>query len=372
MTQRSRQTFLGFLASTVFVALVFGTSTVRAQEICGLANVQYNQLHSDGFESVPAPARSAGASKRSSLQSKDAAKRIDDRPVQLGKAMGYGPKIAKGVAPTITIVTPADGASTPGRSFEARGTFTGPINTGVTVNGSPALTFGNQWVAMPLSPPSGAFQIIAVATTMDGMTANASRNITIGSAQPDIALVPKQIANIAPADMGFVFRSADGVVFGNVQVDFNGDNIDEYNGPASGIPPSFRYSTPGLYTARAKTLISGNLVTTERTVLVANVVTQRERACAVYGELRASLAANDLEASLLTFSTPKRQAMRPFFTALGSNRPVFATRLGTIANGVIGVEEAQLVTVRIESGEPIGSPLGIAADTDGVWRITTF
>ncbi len=371
MTQRPQRTLVGFLALIAIVSLSLGTATVGAQEVCGLANVQYNRLHSDGFESLPAAsARSGEPTTAKTSETKPASPSV--AKLDLGKPLGLAPKIAKGVAPTISITFPADGASLPGRAFEIRGTFTGPVNTGISVNGSPALTFGNQWVSLPVRPAAGAFAITATATTMDSLTAAASRNVTVGSTAPDIELLPRQIGNIAPAEIGFRFRSSTSVVLGNVQVDFDGNGVDDYDGPASGIPVSFRYNAPGLYTARAKSLISGNLVSTERTVLIADVVVQRERACSVYGALRAALTANDIEATLETFVAHKRESMRPFFTALGSNRPVFATRLGTIANGVIGVDHASLIALRIEGGEPIGYSVEFASGADGVWRITAF
>lgn len=354
----------------VLALLMAATFDANSQEVCGLASVQYNRLHSDGFESLQDVLAKSSRRTTEAAIPKDSRQSVSKE--DLGKPLGYAPKIAKGVAPTVSIVIPGDGASVPGRTFEVRGTFTGPVNTGISVNGSPALTYGNQWVSVPLRPESGSFQISVTATTLDGSTATDIHNVTIGAVTPDIELLPKQLGNIAPADIGFRFRSGNGVVLGNVQVDFDGNGTDEYDGPASGIPSSFHYGAPGLYTARAKALISGNLITTERTVLIADVVVQRERACAVYGELRASLAANDLEAALRTFDQSKREAMRPFFTALGSNRPIFATRLGTIANGVIGVDSASLVTLRIEGGEPIGYPISFISGADGVWRITSF
>lgn len=366
---------LNSLSSFAFAALAvsaLATSLVAAQEVCGLASVQYNRLHSDGFESMQDVLASAAASPPAAASASSVGTEKQLKPADLGKPLGFGPKIAKGVAPTVTITSPAEGTTVPGRTFEVRGTFTGPVNTGISVNGSPALTFGNQWVSAPMRIASGPFAISATATTMDGSTANDTNNVTVGAAVPDIELLPKQSGNIAPADIGFRFRSAEGVVFGNVQVDFDGNGSDEYDGPASGIPASYRYASPGLYTARAKTLVSGNLVTTERTILIADVVVQRQRACAVYGELRAALTANDLEASLRTFTDAKRESMRPYFTALGNNRPVFATRLGTIANGTVGVDHASLIALRIESGQPIGYPVGFVSGADGVWRITSF
>jgi hypothetical protein len=354
------------------VILFSAITTAIGQEICGLASVQYNQMHSDGFEGAQPTSASASISNTHEMSSAVADTKAALRaPFDLGKPIGYAPKIAKGVAPTITIVVPTNGATLPGRTFEIRGTFTGPINTGVSINGSPARTFGNQWVAAPIRPAAGPFTINAIATAYDGMTASASRNLTVGNAAPAIELLPKQFGNIAPAKIGFGLRIT-GVVSGNVRIDFNGDSVNDYDGPLATVPTSFAYTVPGAYTARAEALIDSVPSSSEISVVIADVVVQRERACAVYGALREALAADDLEASLRAFVLPKQEAFRPFFTSLGSNRVVFATRLGTIANGLIGLESAELSVLRIESGEPYGYPLGIASGEDGVWRITSF
>ena len=159
---------------------------------------------------------------------------------------------------------------------------------------------------------------------------------------------------------------------GNVQIDFDGDTVNDYDGPLPAVPKQFTYAAPGFYTARVSATVDGALVSADATVVAADVVVQRQRACSVYGALREALAADDLEASLRTFAVPKQEAFRPFFTSLGSNRTVFATRLGTIANGLIGLEGAELSVLRIENDQPYGYPLGIASGEDGVWRITSF
>ncbi|MDZ4813071.1 MAG: hypothetical protein SGI99_10725 [Pseudomonadota bacterium] len=362
-----------FVRVSLAVAIsAFAMLPVSAQEICGLASVQYNLMHSDGFESSSGTtAASIATTVGVSAAPEAKAESWPQASISLGRPLGYAPRIVKGVAPTITFVSPSDGATLPGRTFEIRGTFTGPINTGVSINGSPARTFGTQWVAMPIRPPAGPFVITAVATAYDGMTANASRNVTVGNTVPLIELLPKQPGNIAPAVIGFTLRFG-GVVTGNVQIDFNGDSVNEYDGPQSGVPSSYTYATPGVYTARAQAIVETLSVSSEANLVIADVIVQRERACAVYGALRTALAAGELEASLQAFTNHQQEALRPFFTSLGINRSVFATRLGTIANGLIGLDSAKLRTLRIEAGLPVAYPLEIAASEDGVWRIASF
>lgn len=396
-----RSSFILTVARRALLAVVIAACAmhvVTAQEICGLESVQYRGIDSKGVESSPgsAAANVAEVEVEGNARTDGKAQVAPHAPIDLGKPTGYAPKIVKGRVPTITIVSPSEGAVLPSGTFEFRGTFTGPINTGVSVNGSPARTYGNQWVAMLFYPTAGPFEVTAVATAFDGLTATTSRNVTVAAGTPVLSLRSNQPGNIAPAEIGFGVRVR-GSVVGNVQIDFDGDGDSDYDGPLSGAPKSYTYTAPGFYTVRATAVVGAEIEkpsrlqrqlpspapvpkasgegiasSSEITIVIVDVVVQRERACAVYGALRAALAANDLEASLLTLTTHHREAMRPFFTALGNNRLVFATRLGTIANGVIGLDSAQLTTLRIEKGSPIGTQLGVAADIDGVWRISSF
>ncbi len=385
-------------ALLAMVIAVCAMPVVTAQEICGLESVQYDRIDSNGIESsAGSAAANVAAIEVEGNAVTDGSAQVPPRePTDLGKPIGYAPKMVKGRVPTITIVSPSEGAVLPSGTFEFRGTFTGPINTGVSVNGSPARAFGNQWVAMLFYPTAGPFEVTAVATTFDGLTATTSRSIAVADGAPVLSLRSNQPGNIAPASIGFGVRVR-GSIVGNVQIDFDGDGDSDYDGPLSEAPKNYTYTSPGFYTVRATAVVGAEIEkptrlqrqlpsadpvpkaigegiasSSEITIVIADVVVQRERACAVYGALRAALAANDLEASLLTLTSHHREAMRPFFTALGNNRPVFATRLGTIANGVIGLDSAQLTTLRIEKGSPIGTQLGVAADIDGVWRISSF
>ncbi|MGE3105509.1 MAG: hypothetical protein AB7K14_09705 [Lysobacterales bacterium] len=367
MRHRVEHVLLRLLLAAM-IGLLLATPS-SAQEICGLSSVQFDALLGDGFESLATPnaAASAVTAVPPGRGKAGALGRVD-----LGRPLGHAARIQAGVAPTILILSPAAGASLPGRAFEVRGTFTGPLNTGITVNGVAARTFGNQWVSTGLRPPAGSFDIDAVAHTFDGQTASAARSLTLGNAEPPLELRAASPGNLAPATIGFNLRFPAGAVVSSVQIDFDDDGSNDYSGPLAGAPSGFFYANPGLYTARAEAVVDGNPAASEASVVIADVVANRLRACAVYGELRASLTANDLEATLATFIPHQREALRPFFTTLGDNRPVFATRLGTIANGYIGVDGANLRTLRIEAGQPVAYPFEVAADPEGVWRINSF
>ena len=106
------------LRATLGIAIWVGAPhAATAQEICGLASVQYNLMHGDGFESASgSSAASVASDAAGDGAAPDAKTKVPARTAfDLGKPLGYAPKIVQGVAPTLTIVSPSDGATLPGR-----------------------------------------------------------------------------------------------------------------------------------------------------------------------------------------------------------------------------------------------------------------
>lgn len=74
---------------------------------------------------------------------------------------------------SVTIDSPEEGSSSPGDIVDVVGTFTGPVNTGITINGIPAKTVNGRFMVPNVRLPK-AGTIEAVATTLPGLTATAS------------------------------------------------------------------------------------------------------------------------------------------------------------------------------------------------------
>jgi hypothetical protein len=107
-----------------------------------------------------------------------------------------------------------------------------------------------------------------------------------------------------------------------------------------------------------------------RTLAIPGVPETRATACAVFAYLRAGLNANNNVRVLQAIEQSKRLKMEQLFTALGSNRPAFAARLGVMANGVFTPTDAEIILVRKEGADLIGGAMRMARSADDVWRIT--
>ncbi len=156
-----------------------------------------------------------------------------------------------------------------------------------------------------------------------------------------------------------------------IAIDFNGDGSNDYTGTIGNIP-IFTYSNPGFYRMRVVLTTTTQSFTQFRTLAVPGVPETRAQACAVFAHLRARLTANDSAGALKAIAQPLRGQMEALFTELGANRPAFAARLGTIANGIFTPVNAELMLVNEIGADLQGTPIHLTRGADGVWRIDSL
>jgi hypothetical protein len=300
-----------------------------AQETCGLQQAKYDKpdpIFRNGFENVTVPL-AASVSQAG-------------QKTPLAKGTGLGPPIttvmppALGVLPTLTIISPVMGATISTDFVQFEGTFSGPANTGISVNDLPVYTFGNRFVSAPIRLNVGVANIEVKVKTLDGLQATQTRTLTIAAPPSNNVRV-----NVSPS-AGFAPYTArlNVSVEGNVQVqqvavDFNGDGADDYTGAISSIPV-YRFISAGIYETRVRvTEPNANVITRTVKVAAVSLPETRASACAVYAHLRARLRANDSAGALKAFTTAAAFDIAPLITSLGPNRVTFADRLGPLPTG---------------------------------------
>ncbi|MGH8041755.1 MAG: hypothetical protein ACREPN_06910, partial [Rudaea sp.] len=153
--------YLYFGLGLVLASALLASGCVCAQELCGIDSIFYN-----GFETTtsnPASTSSPGAI----------------------LSPGVATSITGGSL-AVTITYPANSATVNGPTTEIAGTFTGPTDTGITVNGVVAYTDGGNFLASAVPLQAGANTINVTATTITGNTASTSIGLTQGSGSPDV------------------------------------------------------------------------------------------------------------------------------------------------------------------------------------------
>lgn len=329
--------------------LVAGFSSVcLAQETCGLQSAVFDAIFVDDFD----PASAAGG---------------------LGPPLGTVTAPVLGVTPTVSITYPSPGASLPLGRVQVAGSFSGPTNTGVAVNGVRAYAYNGVFLTPEIHLGDAVTSLAAEATSMDGLSATATLAVSASSSPAQARLVTDTETGFAPLPVQFRVTAAQGLSVQTITVDFDGDGIPDYSGVPTDYLPSFTYASPGIHTATATlTLANSQQIVVTHKVIALDFDQQRTELCSVYAYFRARLLAEDASGASNALTGALNARLQPLLVALGARMPTIAAKLGTLADGLIGLDSANIIAVRELDNQLRGYPIHFARDAKGVWRITAM
>lgn len=277
----------------------------------------------------------------------------------------------------VTITSPANGHSTRRSEVEVRGTFAGPPNTGIRINGRAPLIHGNQFVLPNLKLPNGASTIEARVESMTGSSLVASANVTVDSGAPveQLMLSADRVGGFAPMPISFSWATVTPMAFERLQFDYDGDGNFDLDTATTSTALRFNYSTPGIYTARIRlTTPAPESLALEATrqVVSANSNYVRATLCYVFERMRSRLAASDVSGALESLHPSIQSRFSTFWGANVAQLPTMAAALGDVATGTLGVDSAQLMVTRAVEGqqEPDAFFINFEQDVDGIWHIS--
>jgi len=246
------------------------------------------------------------------------------------------------------------------------GTWSGPPNTGITVNGVVAATDGNRFYAqVPLQP--GTNLLNAVATAPDGATA--TQGVTVTSTGPaPVRLVASFIQGIAPWNVSFGISSSTGIT--RIEADYNGDGTVDFASTDPKAVLQYTYATPGTYQARfSVTDGQGNNHILSQVIVVVSVATMDATLRSTYSGMLARLRAGNIDGALTAFTVSVNQKYRTVFAALGPSLSSVVDQLGAIQDGMISSEFAEYSIVRNLPDGQQAFLIYFIRGADGVWRI---
>lgn len=268
---------------------------------------------------------------------------------------------------TLTDTSEIEGATLASDSITVSGTFTGPPNTGITVNGQIAGTSGNQYFAtVPLVLGNNTIKVIA--TGPDGTTATQSLTVTSIGPAP-ISVTANPTLGMAPLNVSFTIDNRTGNSIARIDADFDGNGTIDFT---TTDPTQIRtiYGVPDIY--QAKVTITDTQDNTYQSTQVINV----QDATALGGTLRgiyngmlANLRAGKIDDALTAVTGSAYQKYKGIFTELQPSLPAVVDQLGTLQNATIGSDVAEYVLVRNTANGPQAFLIYFLLGEDGVWRI---
>jgi hypothetical protein len=274
----------------------------------------------------------------------------------------------------VKLVSPSDGTVASDGTVFVEGTFEGPSNTGILVNGVPAVVdpHGSFFINMLRIAP-GASTVTAVASTIDGGKATTSVGVT-GAA--DDALVAQRVyastsEGIDSAAVDLTVDAPDDVAHWRI-LDAKGETLAQGDATRGGLA-TLHLPSPGLYrhaievTDRSNRVILKNVLTlvssktdveTSRMAVVARFfdALRREQRSRALGALTAGLAVQ----------------FAGVYDALKGHWSDIIGSLGTPGTFSTDLDLFSAAVVRDRGGQRYLYLVEGMRDSDGVWRIDSF
>lgn len=270
---------------------------------------------------------------------------------------------------TLAVTSPVQGANIADDRVLVTGTFNGPLNTSVTVNGIVACTHGNTFFASDVPLVSGANSLEVTVQMADGLTL--SRTLAVSST--GIAPLRMRVdppCGIAPHTTQFSVESTNANYIVEVELDIDNDGIVDHLVPGSALPFEYIYMGPRSYQASATVHVSGGAqYVLTHPIYVTDVATADLVLRDAYAGMLRRLTNGALDGALNEVSGGVYEKYRQIFTTLQPNLPSITSQLGTLNTGSIGNDMAEYIVTRTVNGTQNAYFVYFLKGEDGIWRI---
>lgn len=300
----------------------------------------------------------------------------------------------------VKIVSPEMNATLPSGRTVVRGTFDGPANTGVTVNGAVATVVGREFFANIDGLPRGTNVLTATATAANGITASDTISVSVPDAGGEpVTVVSSSTGGVAPLLVTFNVIAAEIDDISAITIDTgataecssggDGDAVGGTQirgGPADGsggncivttLDPSgairLVYHQPGIYQVVVTVTDTHGATHAFRFVVVVQDRGEVDLTLqSVFNEMRDRLRVGDIDGALKTISGGAQERYKAIFTALRPTLSSIAARLGSLSGGTIIGDIAEFVVTRDGVGGSNAFLIYFLRGEDGVWRLDSM
>jgi len=276
-----------------------------------------------------------------------------------------------GTAPAVSLslIPSLDGSTVDEDHVAVSGTFTGPANVGITVNGTTAQIIGNTFCAGDVLLDNGANTLTVTAMAPDGSTSSQSPIVTSTGSSP-VELEVDQETGFAPHTATFSLTDNTGATLTTIEYDVDGNGTPDYTTSDPAATIQHTYTTPGCYIATVTaTDDAAGAYIGRRTVVVLDAKKQVGGLQGVYYRMLEALRNGDIPAAKNYFAATSQDKYETIFTAMQAGLSSIVDSLGTIAQTQAGNDLAEITVKREKDGIPYLYTINLIRGESGMWRI---
>jgi len=271
---------------------------------------------------------------------------------------------------SIAISDPVGGAAINSNTFTVQGTFSAPLNSGITVNDRIAYARSGRFVMNDVELTGGANTITAVATTINGQTATATVAVTATGATPELVLRADTTSGLAPLSVTFTYDYRPTQPINKVAIDFDGDGRDDFwtRKPVTAMQNT--YTVPGLYVATLTVTDTAGVVRKANVGIDVSTTTARDSLFrSVWDTMNAALVRGDVNRALSMLNARAQEQYALVFNTLISEMPQIVASYSDPQFVGSATDYFEYAVNRMIDGEDQIFFVYLVRDGDGVWRM---
>jgi len=273
----------------------------------------------------------------------------------------------------VHITSPADGAIIAATTVAIEGTYDGPPNTGVAVNGVIAINDGKgRFFINELTLADPQTNVTVVATSMGG--SRVSQTITVStsaSADPTATHIVASQDEAIDSMSTRIAASTSNIASWRV-IDLIGGTASA-GAPGSGDIAILDFPAPGLYTPTMEVTDGNGHVTQKRLVLLVSSSADVAHAqMSIVNQLFDALTKQNKTRALATMTSELAGQFSSVFDALKDHWPAIVGSLGPMGATMYGLDTFEAAVSRTRDGQKYLYLIEGMRDSDGVWRIDSL
>jgi hypothetical protein len=274
------------------------------------------------------------------------------------------------VAVTVTLANPLPGASLTSTAIDVNGSFQGPPNTGITVNGVVAMIYGDQFYAnLDLEP--GVNTLTITATTPNGATVTKTITVTVTASAPDpvqVAVSPQ--SGVAPLPVQFTVTNNSSLGMTKVEADFDGNGTMDFTAADATAPIAYIYTNPGAYRASIRVTDSQGAVHRKVLFVVVNDPAQMDQFfTSLWNGMNNALKVGNVNGAARYLNESAKRKYQPVFESLKSQFPQIIASYSPLRRISITDNIGEYAIVRNVNNQNHVYLVYFLQDADGVWRV---
>jgi hypothetical protein len=284
------------------------------------------------------------------------------------------PVYANGNDPSLSLVvtSPTSNASVAGSMVNVTGTYTGPLDTGITVNDQPAIVSNGQFYVNNVSIALGSNTLTIVATTLGGLSVSQTLLVTSTGASPLILTAQSGYVGASSLNVGFGYTYTGSAALQTLEMDYLGTG---FNAVASGsqIPAyavTYDYTAPGTYPASIRlTDVNGMQYVATVYIVVQDPVQMDALFTSIWGDMTTALSEGSEPAALSVLDYTAQQKYGPVFDALLPGMSAIVVSFSPLLQSSFTPTTAEYAVVRTQGGIKQLYLVYFIQDSNGVWRL---